>query len=696
MCCARSSLFTAMRKTSPACIFFKRDKTTMLNWIHRRMSVGARLGLIATLMVVPTLVFAGLFVQANLADISFAEREMAGADYIQAVWPAFDNQNAPAAPIAAARERFDVMFGTADEADAYLNQTDPALRRQAGVALFIAIADASGLTLDPDLDSFYLMDAVVLRMPTLHNYVGDVAAAVQANDPLALAVALDHLRIADEQVQNSLRSAIAGNDDGGTRSALEGPARDTAQAVLNIGAQVSAGQGVSEDAFDTAADGLWGAASLELDRVIADRIAALQMSLVTWLSVAVAILAIAMVLMFLISGAMSSRIKSLVASMERLAADDETVDIPCQDDRNETGQIAQSLVIFKDSLIERQRLRAETATMHERTAQRLKEMEDKHAEATRDLASVIAYTKEGLAKLYEGDLTFRLKEFFPVDFKSIRMDFNQTAQRLEDTMRSILHASDSMGGTATEIATAADDLSHRTEQQAAGLEETAAALEEITVTVKRNADNATRMRDVATEAGSDAKVSGEVLKRTVEAMDKIERSSAEIARILSVIDEISFQTNLLALNAGVEAARAGDAGRGFAVVASEVRALAQRSAEAAKEIKSIISTSSSDVEVGVKLVGQTATALERIAGRVGEIHNLVSVVASASDEEARGVSEVSAAVNQMDQITQQNAAMVEQSTAASHNLAQEAQGLAEMVRKFKVGGGASAQLRLAS
>ncbi len=670
--------------------------TEMLNWIHRRMSIGARLGLIAALLMVPTLVFAGLFVRANLSDIAFAEREMAGADYIQAVWPAFDNQHAPAAPIIAARERFDATLGTADDADAYLNQTDPALRREAGAALFVAIADASGLTLDPDLDSFYLMDAAVLRLPALHDSVGDVAAAATANDQIALAIALDHLRIADQQLQSSIRSAIAGNNDGGTRMALEGPASATTQAIADFRTQITSGQGASEEAFDSAADDLWNAAALELDRVIANRITALQMSLVTWLGMAVAILVIAVTLMWLISRAMSSRINTLVASMERLAADDESTDIPCQEDRNETGQIAQSLVIFKDSLIERQRLRAETATMHERTAQRLKEMEDKHAEATRDLASVIAYTKEGLAKLYEGDLTFRLKEFFPVDFKSIRMDFNQTAQRLEDTMRSILHASDSMGGTASEIATAADDLSQRTEQQAAGLEETAAALEEITVTVKRNADNASRMRDVATEAGSDAKVSGEVLKRTVEAMDKIERSSTEIARILSVIDEISFQTNLLALNAGVEAARAGEAGRGFAVVASEVRALAQRSAEAAKEIKSIISTSSSDVEVGVKLVGQTATALERIAGRVGEIHDLVSVVASASDEEARGVSEVSAAVNQMDQITQQNAAMVEQSTAASHNLAQEAQGLADMVRKFKVGGSAGAQLRLAS
>ena len=689
-------VYRLAQKLPALAILLRRGSTDMLNWIHQRMSVGARLGLIAALLMIPMIVFAGLFVHANLSDISFAEREMAGADYVQAAWPAFDNQSAPGAPIAAARERFDPMFGTAAEADAYLNQTDPALRRDAAAAFFVAVADASGLTLDPDLDSFYLMDAVVIRLPTLHDSVGDVAAASQANDPVALAVALDHLRVADQTLQASLRSAIAGNADGGTRAAVEGPARATAQAVADFRAQITSSQGVSEEAFDTAADALWGAAASELDRVIAGRIASLRASLVTWLGVAVGILAIAGLLMWLISQAISSRINALVSSMQRLANDDETAEIPCQADKNETGKIAGALLIFKESLIERQRLRAETATMHERTAQRLKEMEEKHAEATRDLASVIAYTKEGLAKLYEGDLTFRLKEFFPVDFKSIRMDFNQTAESLEGTMRAILEASSSMHGTAGEIASAADDLSQRTEQQAAGLEETAAALEQITVTVKRNAGNAHRMREVATEAGADAKSSGEVLKRTVDAMDKIERSSTEIARILGVIDEISFQTNLLALNAGVEAARAGEAGRGFAVVASEVRALAQRSAEAAKEIKSLISTSSSDVETGVKLVGQTAGALERIAGRVSEIHDLVTVVASASEEESRGVSEVNAAVNQMDQITQQNAAMVEQSTAASHNLAHEAQSLADMVRKFKVGGGAGVSLRLAS
>jgi methyl-accepting chemotaxis protein len=382
---------------------------------------------------------------------------------------------------------------------------------------------------------------------------------------------------------------------------------------------------------------------------------------------------------------MAKRIGDLVTAMGRLAKDDAKVDIPCLEDRNETGRIAEALVVFKASLIERIRLRAETETAHQRMADLARELEEKHEAATAELAFVVAYVKEGLMKLHDGDFTYRLKELFPVDYKTIRMDFNQTAHQLESALISIRSGSQSMRGSAEEIASAADDLSRRTEQQAAGLEQTAAALEQITATVKQNAENARRMRSVAAAAGGEVQASGDVLRDTVAAMAKIERSSEEIGRILGVIDEIAFQTNLLALNAGVEAARAGEAGRGFAVVATEVRALAQRSSEAAKEIKTLIATSAEDVDTGVKLVGRTAGALDVIATRIVEMNGLVETLALSAEEEARGVSEVNIAVNQMDQITQQNAAMVEQSTAASHSLSEEARTLAAIVAQFKVG-----------
>jgi methyl-accepting chemotaxis protein len=233
---------------------------------------------------------------------------------------------------------------------------------------------------------------------------------------------------------------------------------------------------------------------------------------------------------------------------------------------------------------------------------------------------------------------------------------------------------------------ASDDLSRRTEQQAATLEQTAAALDEVTATVKKTASGAAEANTLVNETRANAEHSGDVVRAAVGAMGQIEGSSKQISQIIGVIDEIAFQTNLLALNAGVEAARAGDAGRGFAVVASEVRALAQRSADAAKEIKQLISASSSQVESGVKLVGETGEALKRIGERVGQVSLLVKEIAASAQEQATALSEVNTAVNQMDQVTQQNAAMVEQSTAACHNLARESEELTRLVAKFRVGG----------
>ncbi|WP_294194334.1 methyl-accepting chemotaxis protein, partial [uncultured Sphingomonas sp.] len=236
---------------------------------------------------------------------------------------------------------------------------------------------------------------------------------------------------------------------------------------------------------------------------------------------------------------------------------------------------------------------------------------------------------------------------------------------------------------AADIRQASDDLSQRTEQQAASLEETAAAMDEITSTVRETAAGARRANDAVVDARSEAESSGEVVRRAVDAMGGIERASNEISEIISVIDGIAFQTNLLALNAGVEAARAGDAGKGFAVVASEVRALAQRSADAAKDVKTKILASSEQVEAGVALVSETGKALQRIITRIGEISTLVSTIAASAEHQATGLQQVNTAVSEMDGVTQQNAAMVEEATAAARSLAEEADRLTAEVSRFR-------------
>ncbi len=267
----------------------------------------------------------------------------------------------------------------------------------------------------------------------------------------------------------------------------------------------------------------------------------------------------------------------------------------------------------------------------------------------------------------------------------LKGDFNLAVGTLQDTIATILGRAHGLRASGTEITQASGDLSKRTEQQAASLEETAAALDEITATVRRTADGAVEARAIVAQARADAEISGQVVQDAVVAMTRIEDSSRKISQIIGVIDEIAFQTNLLALNAGVEAARAGDSGKGFAVVASEVRALAQRSAEAAKEIKGLISASADQVAQGVERVGETGRALARIAQQVDQINGVVTEIAASAQEQATGLNQVNAAVNQMDQVTQQNAAMVEQATAAAHALHEETDALSDLIAQFKVG-----------
>ena len=305
--------------------------------------------------------------------------------------------------------------------------------------------------------------------------------------------------------------------------------------------------------------------------------------------------------------------------------------------------------------------------------------------AEREQAEVVAALGAVLKQLSNGDLAARVGAEFKGANATIKADFNAAMQSLETTFAQITRAAEPMRLGAEEIARAANDLSRRTEQQASALEETAAALDEITTTVNNSTQGARQASAVATESKREAERSGQVVHEAVEAMTAIEQSSRKITDIIGVIDEIAFQTNLLALNAGVEAARAGDAGKGFAVVAQEVRGLAQRSSEAAKEIRQLISSSREQVEHGVSLVGATGEALNGLVSRAAEIDQLISDIARSAEEQSTSLAQVNSAVNEMDKVTQQNAAMVEQTSAAAATLQERSFDLGSAVAKFHLG-----------
>jgi methyl-accepting chemotaxis protein len=312
-------------------------------------------------------------------------------------------------------------------------------------------------------------------------------------------------------------------------------------------------------------------------------------------------------------------------------------------------------------------------------------MEAERQAADRQQAAAVAALGAALSRLAAGDLSVRVEGALSPEFESLKTDFDNAAASLDRAMGAVTRATSGIRAGADDIAHAADDLAQRTEQQAATLEETAAAVEQLTATVDRTARSAKEVSARVSEAAADAKASGQVVGRAAQAMSQIETSSAKVSQILGVIDEIAFQTNLLALNAGVEAARAGEAGRGFAVVAQEVRALAQRSAEAAKEIKTLIAESGRQVEAGVDLVGQTGEALRGIVQKVGAIDTLVDEIAASANEQASALGQVNVAVNQLDQVTQRNTAMVQQSTEATHALRAEAADLSNHVSGFRTG-----------
>jgi methyl-accepting chemotaxis protein len=389
------------------------------------------------------------------------------------------------------------------------------------------------------------------------------------------------------------------------------------------------------------------------------------------------LMAVAVFLALLVVGAwflhrtMRLPLQAVSAAMDQVANADYGSAIPMTTRRDEVGRIAQSLDVMRHGL----GLALADRQLHEREAE--------------DQKQVVQALSEGLRKLADGDLSSRLQGSFPPKYGQLQSDYNSAVESLANALRAVIETAGRIESGADDISRQSGNLSQRTENQAATLEETAAAMDELTANVKAAATGTHEIELVVQQAQTEASQSGSVVQSAVNAMQEIEKFSGQISTIIGVIDDIAFQTNLLALNAGVEAARAGEAGRGFAVVASEVRALAQRSSEAAREIKSLITGSAQQVAKGVDLVGKAGQALSSIVVRVQHISGLMSGIASGAGAQSGSLNEINIGVAQLDQVTQQNAAMVQDATRSSEGLSQQAQQLVALVSVFKTGEGPS-------
>ncbi|QKW97636.1 MULTISPECIES: methyl-accepting chemotaxis protein [unclassified Agrobacterium] len=395
--------------------------------------------------------------------------------------------------------------------------------------------------------------------------------------------------------------------------------------------------------------------------------------------------------LFVASRGITTPIARLRERMVSLAGGETAAEIDGVERKDEVGQMAVAVQVFRENAIERIRLEQETEVNRSMSEKDRIEREQQKAREAADVKFAVDNLAAGLSKLSDGDVSYRIDQPFTATLDGVRNDFNMSAEKLQSALTRVAQNAGGIGAGANEIKSAADDLAKRTEQQAAAVEETAAALEQITTTVRDSTKRAQEAGQIVSRAKAGAEQSGEVVRRAVIAMEQISKSANEISNIIGVIDEIAFQTNLLALNAGVEAARAGEAGKGFAVVAQEVRELAQRSASAAKEIKALITTSNDQVQQGVQLVGDTGKALATIVSEVQEINRHVVSIVESAQEQSSGLQQINTAVNQMDQDTQKNAAMVEETNAASHSLAKEVASLNQLLSQFRLAEGAYQQ-----
>lgn len=661
--------------------------------INTSLSIPARLRLLSLLFVVPALGAAGFAGLPSWRQIDQADRELRGAAYLAQIWPAMSATDRDLGP---SEPAFDLEFGTAEAAGALLRATAVDTRFKAGSVLIAGVADGSRLTLDPDLATYHLMEAVTARLPALLNAATELSEAAQirdANQPQRLAVALDHLQAAQDQTEVALGMAMSNDPSGVAHSVLRPHLVGLGSATRELLAKAqAAGAGGDPNAVSGARfalqrqiDSAWRAAQSELVRLVEARAQGLALRLGAGASALMALLILAFAVSSRIGAGLCRRADGLAEAAERLAIDETDFETPYLSDRTEAGRLAQALSILKDRQIERAQGRADAGDRRQALEARLAAAELALAAGEAQRRRVIEALSGALSRLADGDLAVVLRGELDGGFEPLRDDFNALVGVLREVISGLAGGAELVRRNAVEAVQAGEDQARREALRTTHVEAAVSGLGDVAQSLEQSAAGA---RDAATAAGAarvEADEGDAILRQALAAMAAIESSAQKVAEVVAMIDQIAFQTNLLALNAGVEAARAGEAGRGFAVVAQEVRALAQRAADASGQIKALLGESTAQASLGAQLVGRSGEALRRVTGRVAEIDALVAALGAAGREQAQGVSQAGEALSKVDKAGRLDAEAAETARRAVRTLDEEAAELARQVSGFHLG-----------
>ena len=697
----------------------------------KQIAIRHRLSAVVFCSLLPIALLGYLFFAQSDKEIAFSSKEAQGSTYIQALMPelvalakqGFEAKALPDNPaLAEAMAQYDVAMKTGAYAAAYLALRDelkagghPAAARHAAATLVTKVGDGSNLILDPALDSYYVMDLLVLKLPGAVHAAPMLVTQLRAarftpelTNPelVALVANLGAFRATASAAADSLAASDAGNADGSVKRNLTKPLQAYLLAADRFGDAMEAASGALGDeamrakldlepvvaahaAFQDAALSFWQAVGAEMDRLVEIRLAGFHSKLWSMLALAGVLVAIVLASSFLLARSIVTSIRRLEADIRNLA--DDTADTISQSNgRDEVSAIARAVAYLRDKTVER--LQA---------ADGLKAAEQRRAEAAREEAEdarmrneaerqalfqaqqqAVHLLADGLDRVARGDLTARIDTPFHGELDTLRLALNGTVERLGEMMAQLRGTSKTLKVATSEMLAGANDLANRTTRQAATLEQTSASIERLAETVASNAQRAEEASSRATAVTETAESGGAVMNQANAAMERITESSNKITNIIGLIDDIAFQTNLLALNASVEAARAGEAGKGFAVVAIEVRRLAQSAAQASQEIKVLIERSAGEVQGGSARVAEAASKLAAMVEAARANNALLESIARQSNEQSAAIRELHMAVRTLDEMTQHNAALVEETNAAIEQTEAQASELDDVVAAF--------------